>query len=158
MVDAGDKVIGKELRSKIYSAHRSDFRVVNAFLRNSKGEIWIPRRTADKSVFPLCLDMSMGGHAESGETYDQTFRRELMEELRLDADAVGYKVLGKLSPADGVSAFMTVYEVEKEEAPDFNPRDFTEYFWLTPQALLQKIAAGDKSKEDLPKLVRKFYL
>lgn len=48
----------------------------------------------------------------SGEDYLTAFVRELREELNLDADAVEFSVLGKLTPkAHGVSAFMTVYEI-----------------------------------------------
>jgi len=69
LVDLQDSVIGRKLRSEVYAEHLSNFRVVNAFVLNSKGELWIPRRTADKRIFPLCLDMSVGGHVESGESY-----------------------------------------------------------------------------------------
>ncbi|MDZ4286214.1 MAG: NUDIX hydrolase, partial [Candidatus Sungbacteria bacterium] len=60
IVDENDNVIGTKKRSEVYAEHLSNFRVVNAFVRNSKGELWIPRRSADKRIFPLCLDMSMG--------------------------------------------------------------------------------------------------
>ena len=77
--------------------------------------------------------MSMGGHVSSGETYLQAFKRELKEELNIDASSVKYKILGHLTPKNsGVSAFMTVYEVEAERV-NYNKNDFVEYFWLTPQ-------------------------
>lgn len=61
LVDPDDKVIGRKKRSEIYAEHNTNFRVVNLFIVNSKGEIWFPRRTEHKRIFPLCLDMSMGG-------------------------------------------------------------------------------------------------
>lgn len=83
LVDENDNVVGKKKRSEVYAEHLSNFRVVNAFVVNTKGEIWIPRRVADKRIFPLCLDMSMGGHVESGESYEDTLKRETQEELKL---------------------------------------------------------------------------
>lgn len=158
LVDEKDNVIGKMKRSEVYKKDLSNFRVVNAFIVNSKGEIWIPRRTANKRVFPLCLDMSMGGHVESGESYDDTFKRETQEELNLDIDKIKYKFLGHLTPkADGVSAFMKVYEIKMDKAPNYNKNDFVEYFWLTPKALFDKIEKGEKTKSDLPKLIKNFY-
>lgn len=158
LVDENDAVTGKKRRSEVYAEHLSNFRVVNAFLINSKGEIWTPRRTATKRIFPLCLDMSMGGHVESGETYEQTLKREIQEELNIEIDKVPHRLLGHLTPQkDGVSAFMNVYEVKMEQAPDFNKDDFLEYFWLRPEALLERIKSGDKAKGDLPKLVEIFY-
>lgn len=158
LVDDSDGVIGRKLRSEVYSEGLSNFRVVNAFIENSKGEIWIPRRSANKRIFPLCLDMSMGGHVESGETYEDALRRESREELNIDTDIVGVRLLGHLSPGkNGVSAHMNVYGIKMEEAPDYNRDDFVEYFWLTPQKFFERIANGEKAKSDLPKLVKFFY-
>ena len=158
LVDENDQIIDKKKRSEVYAEHLSNFRVVNAFVVNSKGEIWIPRRVANKEIFPLCLDMSMGGHVESGETYERTLKREMQEELNIDTDKVQVNLLGHLTPQkDNVSAFMNVYEIKMEEAPDYNKDDFTEYFWLSPKALFEKIAQGEKTKGDLPVLIKIFY-
>ncbi len=159
LVSEGDEVIGKELRSVVYAKKLSNFRVINAFVRRLDGKLWIPRRTAQKRIFPLCLDMSLGGHVESGETYEQAFRRELQEELNMDAFKVPFKELGKLTPQEhGVSAFMKVYEIPVSGDPNYNRNDFTEAAWFSPAELLSKLAAGEKCKDDLPKLVSIFYV
>lgn len=159
LVNRNDKVIGKMKRSEVYSKDLSNFRTVNAFLINSKGQIWVPRRAKDKRIFPLCLDMSMGGHVESGETYDQAFKRELKEELNIDVAKISYKVLGKANPHENdISCFSTIYEIRSDKAPEYNKNDFVEYYWLTPKEVLEKIVNGDKAKSDLPKLIKTFYL
>ncbi|MFZ2555463.1 MAG: NUDIX domain-containing protein [Minisyncoccia bacterium] len=158
LVDENDQVIGKKLRSEVYAEGLSNFRVVNAFLVNSEGKLWILMRGPHKRIFPSCLDMSMGGHVESGEDYDTSFKRELIEELRIDAGKTPWKLLGHLTPnKDHVSAFMNVYEIKTDEAPQFNTDDFTEYFWLTPKELIEKMGSGTGAKGDLSKLVKKFY-
>lgn len=158
LVDENDNVVGKEKRSIIYQNKQSNFRVVNAFIINSRGELWIPRRTAVKRVFPLCLDMSVGGHVESGETYEEALQRETLEELNIDLRKTPYKFLGSLTPhKDNVSAFQKDYEIKMDEVPNFNKDDFIEFFWLTPKQLFERVRNGDKTKNDLPKLVKIFY-
>ena len=158
LVDERDTVIDRKLRSEVYAEQLTNFRVINAFVINAEGQLWIPRRTENKRLFPLCLDIGVGGHVESGETYDEALRRETSEEVNIDISKVTYRLLGKLAPhTDGVSAFMQVYEIEVAEAPRYNPTDYIEYFWLTPGEALARIDGGDKAKGDLPKLIRKFY-
>ncbi len=158
LVNEQDEVIGKKLRSEVYAGNLSNFRVINAFVVNTRGELWIPRRSARKRIFPLCLDMSVGGHVESGETYDEAYRRETMEEIAVDIDAVTQRLIGHLTPHEHhVSAFMNVYEITLDTVPNYNRDDFIEYFWLTPQAFYERLTQGEKTKDDLPKLIELFY-
>ncbi len=158
VVDKDDNVIGQEYRSKLYKAGSTQFRVINAFVKNNRGQIWIPRRTAHKSLFPLCLDVSVGGHVSSGESYEEAFYREVEEEINLKRGEVNGRLLGHLKPHEaGVSAFMHVYEIQLNETPDYNRDDFVESFWLKPADVLTKIEQGDVAKGDLPKLLQIFY-
>ena len=158
IVDEQDNVIGQKRRSSVYREGLSNFRVVNAFIVNSKGQLWIPRRTYHKIIFPGHLDLSMGGHVESGESYETAFARELKEELDLDIGQIEYSILGYLTPSGHqISAFMKVYQIKYEKSPNYNTNDFLEYFWLTPQELLTRIDRGEPAKDDLPKLVQFFY-
>lgn len=158
VVDHADRVIGTALRSELYRHGLTCFRVVNAFIRNSRGELWIPRRAASKRLFPLCLDASMGGHVASGETYEEALCRELREELAIALDDANWRMLGSMMPhVHGTSAFMRVFEIESELAPAFNTKDFCEAFWFSPGDLLRRIEQGEPHKGDLPIMVRHFY-
>lgn len=157
LVDEYDQVIGIRSRSEIYREGMNNFRVVNAFLVNDAGQLWIPRRTATKRIFPLCLDMSVAGHVASGEDYLTAFRRELYEELNLVLDDVDWKLIGYLTPQrQGTSAFMHFFKIQFNQVPDYNRDDFVEYYWLNPQEVIDRLKNGDKSKDDLPKLIE-FY-
>lgn len=155
LVDSSDTVIGTVYRSEVYTTGATNFRVVNAFIINEHGQLWIPRRTATKRLFPLCLDASMGGHVMSGETYDDACARELHEELGIRAQDHDLIHLGSLRPdIHGVSAFMRVYAIFSNTVPDYNTTDFCEYYWLAPSALHERVQAGDRCKGDLPLIVR----
>ena len=158
MVDENDHVIGTIERDEAYKLGISSFRVIDAFIRNSEGKLFIPRRQTHKRLFPNALDTSVGGHVTSGDTYDETFAREALEELNLDINTVSWKKSGAMTPnTDSTAMFITVYEIESDETPEYNPDDFSEYYWLTPEEILEKIAQGDTAKENLPKILKKFY-
>ncbi len=159
LVDQQDKIIGQKLRSEIYDKKLTNFRVVNAFIQNDDGDLWIPRRSKDKRVFPLCLDASMGGHVAAGETYEEAFNRELMEELRIDSTKVFFQEFGVLTPHQhGVSAFMKVFLLQSNQEPNYNTDDFIESFWYSPKKLLFLLQSGDISKGDLPKIIQHLFI
>ena len=159
IVNEQDIVIGQKLRSEVYQQKLSNFRAVNAFIQNDQGQLWIPRRSKDKRIFPLCLDASMGGHVESGESYEDALKRELMEELRIDTASIPYKQIGILTPHQhNTSAFMQVFLLHTNTAPEYNREDFIEYFWLKPQEILDRLENGDKGKGDLPNMVKRFFM
>lgn len=53
---------------------------------------------------------------------------------------------------------MKVFEINSDETPKYNPDDFVEAMWLTPQEVLDRIISGDKAKTDIPTLIKQFYL
>lgn len=156
-VNEQDEVVGRISRADPALCWR-EVRVVNAFLRNAAGQLWIPRRSPSKSLYPSALDVSVGGAVQSGESYLQAFRREAAEELNLDIDQLDWQLIATFSPYQtGLSSFIHAYEIRSDLAPRFNPADFTGGEWLAPAKLLQRIEQGDPAKGDLPELVRRCY-
>ena len=150
LVDENDRVIDQALRSKIYSLGLKNYRVINTFIINEKGELWIPRRNKQRKYFPGCLDSSFGGHVLAGENYEDTFKRELMEELNIDYREIEWKTWCYLNPYRyQVSSFMTIYRIDSNKTPVYNKTEFIEAFWIEPQRLYQAILSGEPSKSDL---------
>lgn len=131
------------------------FRVINAFVCNDEKKLWIPRRHAQKKLFPLHLDCSVGGHVLAGESYHDAFIRETKEEINIDITQANYKQIARLTPpAHGVSAFMNVYLIYSNDIPPYNTDDFIDYYWLSPQEIFEKLANNDKAKSDLPRILQ----
>ena len=150
LVDSQDKVIGQILRSKMWENRIGNVRVINAFLINEKNELWIPKRTAHKKIFPSCLDFSVGGFVMSGETYQQAFERETNEELNVDIRLSNYSFLFPLTPHEHkVSCFMHIYCIKTDTIPQYNKNDFDSSSWMSIDELKRSIAAGVPVKGDL---------
>jgi len=84
VVDDSDCVVGQALRSAVRRKnlrHRS----VYILVFNSSGQLFVHRRTLTKDVFPGYWDVAVGGVLRAGEGYDHGGRRELLEELGVDA-------------------------------------------------------------------------
>lgn len=48
---------------------------------NKAGELFIQRRTKTKDIYPGCWDVAAGGVVLANESYEESARRELQEEL-----------------------------------------------------------------------------
>jgi isopentenyldiphosphate isomerase len=80
LVDDQDLVVGRVTRLQMREKnlwHRS----VAILCQNSRGEIYVHRRTPTKDVFPGLYDVTVGGVVGAGESYDAAAVRELAEEL-----------------------------------------------------------------------------
>lgn len=149
LVDKEDHVIDSVMRSVTSNPHKGYLRASELFIQNDKGQLWIPRRHPAKRIAPNGLDYSMGGHVGSGETYEEALVRETKEELNLDLDPKRLSLIKKFEPTKELRYFRKVYLYKSNESPDYNPNDFTEYYWLTPQQLAAKINGGEPAKLSL---------
>lgn len=158
IVNEHDQVVAQAPRSSVNILQGRNFRAINALIENDKGQLWIPRRTAHKATYPLALDSSIGGCVSAGETYEDAFAREALEEVNIDINQVSYRYIGYFTPsAHGLSAFMKVFKIHMNETPSYNREDFCDSYWLTPQEIIDRIQAGEPTKSDLPTLIRMLY-
>lgn len=85
VVNEDDKVVGKASRDEV---HQNELihRAVTIFVFNSKNELYMIQRSKNKKLNPLKWQGSASGHVESGESYEKASKRELKEELNIDAE------------------------------------------------------------------------
>lgn len=160
VVDSQDRVVGQKYKHEIYALGLKTFRVVNAFIENSRKEVLFPRRSMDRRIFPGGMDMSVGGHVRAGESYLEALFRETGEECAIDlaGPGVSYELIAKLSPFESpVSAFMHFYVIRTDLEPVMAVDEFAGFEWTHPQAMLDRLKPGAEIyKDDLPVLLRAF--
>jgi isopentenyldiphosphate isomerase len=151
LVNKNDEVIGTINRKnydQMVEENRGYIRASEMFIINDKGQLWIPTRTATKTIAPNGFDYSAAGHVESGDTYEDTMIRETKEELNLDITAGNLEFVTK-NISDLTRYVHTIYLLRSNENPKYNPDDFTEAEWMTPDELIEKIDAGHPAKMSL---------
>lgn len=154
LVNNNDEVIGTIYRSEAYRKNIHTIRVVFAFVINDQNELWIPRRSPNKTLFPSCLDASVAGHVTSGESYYEGFVRETEEELGLDVAHFKHKEIGSLSPyIHTIFGFTKLYLIYANNVSNYNRDDFSSAEWIKPELLYKKLQEGEKAKDDLIHIV-----
>jgi isopentenyl-diphosphate delta-isomerase type 1 len=85
VVDEEDRVIGKAAREECHSGSRLIHRSVYVFVLNEENELLLQRRSMAKDLYPGYYTASATGHVDYGEDYVDAARRELKEELDINA-------------------------------------------------------------------------
>lgn len=155
LVDENDNVIDSKSRNEIYAKGLRNYRVVHAFIVNSKGQLWIPRRVKTKKLYPGGLDYSIAGHVSSGESYEEGIKKEAIEEVNIDLNVTPFKEIATFTPhTHNVHCFQKVYLIECDNAPNYNTEDFSGFEWLSSEDIIKRFENGELGKEDIPEVVR----
>lgn len=162
LVDKNDKVIGTINQADEQTLLKSKagfIRGVVAFIQNSEGKMWIPKRTAHKRIAPNGLDFSVAEHVQRGENYEQAIIRGFKEELLLDIDKSKLSLLGILEPIPQLPYFfIAVYVYSANEVSDYNKTDFSNFQWLSAHSVIELIDKGVPCKIALKPAIQKFML
>jgi isopentenyldiphosphate isomerase len=103
--------------------------VVHMHLFNSKGELFLQKRSLTKDLLPGYWDTSVGGHISPGESANEALKRETLEELGLKEFT--YKFLKKYiweSPREKELVYS--FKGSSENHPNINLEEIEEgRFW-----------------------------
>jgi 16S rRNA (adenine1518-N6/adenine1519-N6)-dimethyltransferase len=119
VVDESDRVLRAEPREVVH-VNNLLHRAVHMLLFNSQGELALQKRSIWKDRNPGRWDSSAAGHLDSGEGYYEAARRELREELGVEAPDL--ELIGRLTPCEEtgwefIEVFRGVHEGPFSPAP-----------------------------------------
>ena len=85
VVDESDKIIGYRTRYDCHHNKELIHRTIGVVVFNDQGQPLLQKRSKNKDLYPGLYTISASGHVNKGETYLQTAKRELLEELGITA-------------------------------------------------------------------------
>lgn len=130
LVNERDEVVGREIRSEVHRLGLKH-RAVHILLTNTRGAVFLQKRSMTKDTWPGAWDSSASGHLETGENYDEAAVREVREEL-------GWELAEPLTPILKLEAgeetgqeFVWVYRGEAEGPFALHPEEIDDGRWFT---------------------------
>jgi isopentenyl-diphosphate delta-isomerase type 1 len=131
IVNDNDEVIGQMPRRIVHrDGHKH--RAVHVLVFDSRGRIFLQKRSMAKDTFPGAWDSSASGHLASGEDYAACAQRELREELGCSAP-VSPRPLFKIAACAGTGReFVWVYQAASEGPFTLHPEEIERGAWFTP--------------------------
>jgi isopentenyl-diphosphate delta-isomerase type 1 len=141
IVDADDRVIGQATRKACNSNPELIHRAVFVLVYNDRKEILWQKRSMTKDVGPGQWVTSASGHVITGDGYEETAHRELLEELGID---VPLEFLGKfLYRYRNENEYSAIFMAHSNGPFHFNCNEISAVQFMTVPAILKR----DKEKE-----------
>ena len=157
VVDDDDNVIGKTTRKEVHTKnliHRS----VMFFIFDKEGRIFVSQRTKNKEFFREYWSVGLGGHVNTGETYDEAVVREAKEEANMDEKPffMGSFKLRISNKSDNENA--RVYGFVTDKKLKFDPFEIKQGTFMTVEEMEEKIKKEKFLPEtkDLLEILKKF--
>ncbi|HEY5298657.1 MAG TPA: NUDIX domain-containing protein [Verrucomicrobiae bacterium] len=144
IVNERDEVIGQAPRQEIH-ARGLLHRAVHVLVFNSRGEIFLQKRSMKKDRQPGVWDSSCSGHADSGESYDETAVRELQEEIGLKIKSPLQKLFKIDACAETDAEFVWVYRCENNGPFQLHPDEIETGAWFAPDVVTKWV--NDKPQD-----------
>lgn len=134
VVDDFDRVVGRDTRSRIHELNLKH-RAAHVLVFNSKGKLFLQKRSHSKDSSPGLWDSSAAGHLDSGEDYDDCALRELEEELGIRPSQPPERLLKLEACEDTGYEFVWVYRLIDDGPFQLNAEEIETGAWYEPVAV-----------------------
>ena len=107
------RVIGRATRGECHGHPELIHAVARIHVRDAQGRLLLQRRSASKDIAPGLWDTSVGGHLLPGEEAEAAARREMREELGVEAGDLAFVhrfLMRSPIETEWVTSFATVHE------------------------------------------------
>lgn len=144
LVDSKDNPIG--LMEKMEAHKRALLhRAFSVVVFNSKGEMMLQKRAADKYHSPNLWTNTCCSHPRQGESVLEAARRRLQEEMGFEChldEAFSFLYRAELDQDLVEHELDHVVIGRFDGAPELNPEEAADWKWASPQSIAAEIAAN----------------
>lgn len=150
VVNDRDEVIGRKLRREV---HRDGdkHRAVHVVVFNSRGEVFLQKRSMSKDTHPGVWDSSASGHLDAGEDYDTCAVREAREELGLVLENCPKRLFKIDACMATEQEFVWIYRCDHEGPFTLHPEEIETGGWFALPTVSKWMA--EKPAEFAPALL-----
>lgn len=134
-----DEVVDQRPRSEV---HRLGLmhRATHVLVFNSKGEVFLQKRSMLKDRQPGLWDSSASGHLACGEDYDSCAVRELEEEIGLRVSTPPTRLFKLPASRETDQEHVWIYQCTAEGPFQLNPDEIETGGWFSPETLMNWMA------------------
>lgn len=132
IVNDQDQVIGQCARREVHRLGHKH-RAIHVLVFNSRGEVFLQKRSMSKDTHPGVWDSSSSGHLDTGEDYDACAIRELREEIGLVIDKAPLRLFKISACTDTGQEFVWVYKHSAEGPFTLHPEEIERGEWFSPE-------------------------
>jgi len=136
VVNENDEVTGKATRKEVHDK-KLIHRAVMFLTFDKKGRIFVSQRTKNKEFFKEYWSIALGGHVNSGETYDEAVVREAKEEANINEKPFFMGSFKIRIPEE--SENVRVYGFVIDKKPELDPFEIKQSMFLTMKEMKEKI-------------------
>lgn len=155
IINMEDQVIGQATREDVY-AEKHMHRIIHVIVRDSAGRFLLQIRSETVKYLPLHWSTAVGGHVQTGETYEAAAWRELEEEIGITHGEL--REMGKFlyEKDDGLKKYLTIFELITDEDIRVGEEVSNTQFF-TPEEAHGLITTHDKIHPELRFLWEKLF-
>jgi isopentenyldiphosphate isomerase len=139
VVNERDEVVGRARRSEV---HRLGLmhRATHVLVFNSRGEVFLQKRSLNKDRQPGLWDSSSSGHLAAGEDYDACAVRELGEELGWKPPEPPERLFKLAASPQTDQEHVWVYRCEGQGPFSLDPEEIERGGWFAPDEVTRWLA------------------
>ena len=134
VVDERDEIVGHAPRSEVHRLGLKH-RAVHVLIFNSRGELFLQKRSMKKDCFPGAWDSSASGHLNLGEDYDACALREVSEELGVSLSECPRRLFKIAACPETGQEHVWIYRCVHDGPFVLNPDEIERGGWFKPEEL-----------------------